>query len=152
MQALRIEWTETEAGWGQRPDGYSFHTTAEAASEFLSAALARLPDHVPDEYDYPSEGWRLPAKATPVELPEDSLIAKSLKENGSTRVWRSFSGENGDRYTEAKRVEVDGETVEINYGQTPYSAKERTEMQVKRMEVEAHVTALQTDAKPPKLG
>jgi len=29
------EWTESERGWGRRPDGFSLHLTNEACAEFI---------------------------------------------------------------------------------------------------------------------
>lgn len=50
-------WEESEAGWGQRPDGYSLHLTHKAAkkygSEFMKAQAERLGKAVPSEYDRP---------------------------------------------------------------------------------------------------
>jgi hypothetical protein len=48
-----IEWEESERGWGVRPDGYSFHRTAEEAEEFIKDYQRKLPKEVQDEYSRP---------------------------------------------------------------------------------------------------
>lgn len=137
MRALRIDWTETEDGMGPRPDGYSLHTTPEAAAAYLNAQLEALPTHLPDEYDYPSKGWREPALATPVEIAEDSLLAKDFDDKGNTRIFRTFNDHLGDLYREASRLDATGPDITINYGQTPYSSNEKTAITGARARLEA---------------
>lgn len=48
-----MSWTEYERGWGQRPDGYTFHASAEDFDRFLKEFEARQPQQVPDEYSKP---------------------------------------------------------------------------------------------------
>jgi hypothetical protein len=146
MRALRIDWWESEAGWGQSPDGCSLHKTPEAAVAYLQAVQARLPENLPREYDFPSDGWRKPAIATPVEIPEDSLIGQELKESDSTRVFRTFNGHLGDLYKEAGRLEVAGEAVSIDYGHTPYSPAEEAHIAGMRAVVEHEVRQIQMAA------
>lgn len=48
-------WMESEAGWGNRPDGYSLHKDEAACSAFVRAYWARMPKGaIPDEYSYES--------------------------------------------------------------------------------------------------
>lgn len=48
------QWTETERGWGQRPDGYSLHLTQNHSAEYIKKYLAKMPDGpTPDEYSFP---------------------------------------------------------------------------------------------------
>lgn len=49
----RIDWIESERGWGIRPDGYSLHLTREDADKYVDAYWSRMPDQVPDEYSRP---------------------------------------------------------------------------------------------------
>ena len=35
MLVVKIDWTETERGWGQRPDGKSFHISMEEAEKYI---------------------------------------------------------------------------------------------------------------------
>lgn len=148
MKALCIEWTETEAGWGQRPDGYSLHKSPEAAAVYLKKIYDALPASIPEEYDYPSNGWREPAEATPVEIDDRSVLAKAFGNSDSLRVFRSFNGENGEIYTATRELEPVGEPVVINYGETPYSEQEKVEIAKLRGNVENHVAMLQQNLKP----
>lgn len=45
-------WTESERGWGQRPDGYSLHKTSEDRTKFIVEFNSHLPVEVPDEYSF----------------------------------------------------------------------------------------------------
>lgn len=150
MQVFRIDWTESEAGWGQRPDGYSFHTSLEAASEYLQAQLNRLPKDIPCEYSFPSIGWREPAIATLVLIPSDGLLARELAENSSIRVFRTFDSDLGKLYDEAKKSRVAGPEVSINYGQTPYSPREVAGMTAARKQIEDMLSAYRM--RPQQLG
>ena len=38
--ALKLTWTESERGWGQRPDGYSLHETQQDVSAYIAAYWA----------------------------------------------------------------------------------------------------------------
>jgi len=54
----RMDWEESERGWGVRPDGYSLHLTPEAwtkfYAEFVRKERERNPSGiVPDEYSRP---------------------------------------------------------------------------------------------------
>lgn len=54
--AYCINWTETERGWGTRPDGHTLHRDLATAQEYVAAHWARLPnDVVPDEYSRPDK-------------------------------------------------------------------------------------------------
>lgn len=56
-QVAVIEWTEHERGWGQRPDGFSYHPSMEAAEQFIKDYWSRQPKETPDEYSAPSTPW-----------------------------------------------------------------------------------------------
>jgi len=80
----RIEWTETERGWGQRPDGYSLHASRKDADEYIGKHWDRMhelygPESVPDEYSFP-DNPRL------VEVNEKTFKEVELK--GSVRYWK----------------------------------------------------------------
>jgi hypothetical protein len=51
------EWTETERGWGKRPDGYTIHLKEAHIQEFLNEMRKREAQSykgtTPDEYSYP---------------------------------------------------------------------------------------------------
>lgn len=56
---VRQDWMESERGWGQRPDGYSLHRTAEDCKRFIKEYWSRMPPrdqfgNPPDEYSFPS--------------------------------------------------------------------------------------------------
>ena len=58
VQALyEIRWTEYERGWGQRPDGTSYHATLEEANKHITEYWDSQPDaddgHAPDCYCSP---------------------------------------------------------------------------------------------------
>ncbi len=52
-QVYRLNWEESEQGWGERPDGYSLHLTIEDAKEFVKEYWGTMPDEVPEEYSRP---------------------------------------------------------------------------------------------------
>lgn len=143
MEALRIDWMETEKDWGKRPDGFSLHISVEAAQIFLKDAFDRLPAATPDEYDYPSAGWRTPAIATPVTIAEESPLMERLADNGSARIWRSFNGQNGAFYTETGDLKAVGKPIKISYGETPYSDDEIVQNVSTRLGIEKAVKRLQ---------
>ena len=59
--AICQTWTESERGWGQRPDGYSLHLTKEDAGKFEDAYWGRQqalnPGGTPDEYTRPDQNY-----------------------------------------------------------------------------------------------
>lgn len=48
-----IKWTESESGWGFRPDGYSYHLTVSDSEKFIKDHWDSMPDDAPSEYSYP---------------------------------------------------------------------------------------------------
>jgi hypothetical protein len=81
-----VEWTETEAGWGQRRDGAWYYPTEEAATKDTDRMLADMrerekememenrPRKLPMEYDRPE----LPPRLVPVS----SELAREIREKG----------------------------------------------------------------------
>lgn len=51
----KIEWTEYERGWGNRPDGTTYYPTKELAEKAVTDYWARMPKETPDCYSSPSE-------------------------------------------------------------------------------------------------
>ena len=51
-------WEESEAGWGQRPDGFSLHITEDSAKNFVDSFMKSqeevLGEATPPEYDRPA--------------------------------------------------------------------------------------------------
>ncbi len=112
MRLYKITWTESEAGWGQRPDGYSFHKTPEAAHIYLKKEYNDLPDQTPHEYSFPSSGWISEAKAEIVEVDDNGAIAKDMTGRDSLRIFRFFDD---PAYKEASNLKASGNTISINY-------------------------------------
>ncbi len=54
--AIVQEWTESERGWGYRPDGYTLHLTEEDRVLYVATYYARYnkQDVVPNEYSFAS--------------------------------------------------------------------------------------------------
>jgi len=50
---VRVDWLESEAGWGTRPDGYSLHLTSEDADTYIQKYWDGMPNAVPAEYSRP---------------------------------------------------------------------------------------------------
>ena len=48
-------WTESEAGWGQRPDGYIYHISKDHRDRYVRAYWDRMPKALPQEYSRPDE-------------------------------------------------------------------------------------------------
>lgn len=47
------EWTESERGWGTRPDGCTIHKTISDRHEFVKKYWSKMPKEIPDEYSRP---------------------------------------------------------------------------------------------------
>ncbi len=52
-EVLCQQWTETELGWGTRPDGFTLHMTEQHRAQYIRQYWAGMPDRVPDEYSRP---------------------------------------------------------------------------------------------------
>lgn len=50
---VRMDWDESEAGWGVRPDGYSLHISEEDYNVYLKEYWKRMPKNTPHEYSRP---------------------------------------------------------------------------------------------------
>lgn len=55
--AIRINWTERELGWGERPDGTTLHRDKETAEKYVADYWARMPDQRPAEYSSPGDPY-----------------------------------------------------------------------------------------------
>lgn len=53
VAVYEVEWTEYERGWGQRPDGFSYHCTEEAARKYIKEFIAGMPPEAPECYSSP---------------------------------------------------------------------------------------------------
>ena len=58
-EVLYMSWSESERGWGQRPDGYSFHLTEGDRVSFVEEYWKGMPEGpAPDEYSRPDDNPR----------------------------------------------------------------------------------------------
>lgn len=81
MKVWIQEWTESERGWGRRPDGFTAHRSKAHIDKFLAEMRARealtYGEDVPDSYSYP-EG-----QPFEVEINKKDLVNKKAFEQGS---------------------------------------------------------------------
>ena len=55
-KVIKQTWTESERGWGCRPDGFSLHASVEDMEQFNKEYWDRQPKGpAPDEYSRPDE-------------------------------------------------------------------------------------------------
>ena len=52
QEIVYVDWTESERGWGLRPDGCSLHLNEHEYELFLRDYNRSLPEDVPDEYSF----------------------------------------------------------------------------------------------------
>jgi hypothetical protein len=82
MLVVKVEWIESERGWGQRPDGISLHISQKEAEKYIVKYWKdQTNDFVPDEYSYPEEPKSFDLN--------NKKIIKELKENKSIRIWNN---------------------------------------------------------------
>lgn len=83
IAVYRIDWTESERGRGQRPDGYSLHISKTLADNYISEHWERMRGiygiDIPDEYSFPD---------TPKLNEVDEKTFKEVKLKGSVRYWK----------------------------------------------------------------
>ena len=79
MEVIVQAWTESERGWGQRPDGLSIHFTSAQCAEFVLEQEAVPPGQIgaPDSYSY-ADGSCYTAVIVKEEADED-ILALALK-------------------------------------------------------------------------
>lgn len=75
-------WTESESGWGQRPDGCTIHLTEADYKKYVNAYWNRMPKSVPDEYSRPDGRLR------EVVL-SDKLFKEVKKTKNGLLLWQS---------------------------------------------------------------
>jgi len=79
--AVLDTWTESERGWGSRPDGATLHLTMEDYGEYVEEYWGRMPKGVPDEYSRPD------ASPRNVVIEED-LYQKIVASRNGIRLWQ----------------------------------------------------------------
>lgn len=72
-------WEESEAGWGSRRDGWSFHSSKENHEAYLKDYWDKMPKNVPGEYS------REYGKPVEVEVSEE--LYNEVQKEGSVRLW-----------------------------------------------------------------
>ena len=75
-------WTESERGWGQRPDGCTIHLSEEDYKTYVADYWSTMPDTVQDEYSRPDGGLR------EVTI-SDELLEQLKKSKNGIRLWQS---------------------------------------------------------------
>jgi len=74
----RMDWEESERGWGVRPDGYSLHLTLNDWNKFYVEFISTQPkDYVPDEYTRTS--WEVPKLVEVTEKVYNEVLANKKK-------------------------------------------------------------------------
>lgn len=80
-----LQWDETERGWGNRPDGFSVHGSAEEMEAYVAAYWAKMPSKVPDEYSRPcSDGQEI------AFAPDHPVVV--AHRSGQVRFWERDAG------------------------------------------------------------
>lgn len=75
-------WTESESGWGQKPDGCSIHLSKEDYKQYVKEYWDSMPDAVPECYERPDNGLR--------EVVVSKKLYKEIeKSKNGIRLWQS---------------------------------------------------------------
>lgn len=84
--AVIDSWTETESGWGCRPDGASLHLTKEDYNSYVEKYWKELKERhgesTPNEYSHPDEDLK-------VVRVSDELYEKIEKSEGGLMLWNT---------------------------------------------------------------
>lgn len=88
MKVLVQHWTESEAGWGNRPDGVSVHFSGASHKLYVDAYWEAMNikhgTRTPDEYEYPD--GKPVVMVFDAEHADEHILAKVLREQD----WRDF--------------------------------------------------------------
>ncbi len=98
------KWTESERGWGQRPDGYSLHVDDNARKAFIAEYWARMPDETPDEYSRP-DGTPYACPVTQALFDTVAALKNGLRHYSGPAPWPG--GEDGWRSENPPRLDGD---------------------------------------------
>jgi hypothetical protein len=80
--AILDTWTESESGWGQKPDGCSIHLSKEDYKKYIKDYWDSMPDSAPVCYERPDGGLR-------EIVVSNKLFKKIEKSNGGIRLCES---------------------------------------------------------------
>jgi hypothetical protein len=76
-------WTESESGWGCRPDGCTLHLNLIDCDAYVKEYWAKMPARPPYEYSRPDESPKL------ISIPKSSDEFKRLTESrNGIRLWQ----------------------------------------------------------------
>lgn len=89
MKVFYETWTESESGWGQRPDGCSLHVSKEERNKYVKEYWSEMPDETPVEYSRPDDNGKY------IDIPDDHKIVNDLKKEKSLRFWHGDLGKFG---------------------------------------------------------
>ena len=78
----KVDWTEHERGWGQRPDGHTLHFSRELADAYIRRYWAQMPKEAPDDYSRPSNPY-----AIEVSDYEAGVVMEANNMWGHVRSW-----------------------------------------------------------------
>lgn len=90
FNAIGQQWEESEAGWGNRPDGYTLHVDKDAHKTFLDADTKKKEEDfkktgvVPECYTRTS--------GAPFEVQLDDKTLEELKASKTGSVWGAVFG------------------------------------------------------------
>jgi hypothetical protein len=85
ITAVYVSWTESERGWGMRPDGCSIHLSMDEWARYFREWNASQPKEVPAEYT-------APGTPKPIDISDEQLI-DTLKKKKSLRFWNGHATE-----------------------------------------------------------
>ena len=74
-------WTESEKGWGTRPDGISMHKSKKDYEIYLEKYWKEQPEETPSEYSRPNKSQRVASVS-------DELFSKLNESENGVRVWQ----------------------------------------------------------------
>lgn len=84
MPVVKQDWTESEAGWGRRPDGFTLHLNKADRDQFVKNYNAKHNNakSTPSEYTF-ADG-----EPVVIDVPEEAYKAlRQYKEDGKFGVW-----------------------------------------------------------------
>jgi hypothetical protein len=106
-KAIGQTWTESERGWGTRPDGYSVHLSEEDRLKYNEAhgqwLVETYGNEAPDEYDRPDSESPFEVQITEalhkelLELKEQGKYGVRHFGNGKPEGWVDFPNKGGWR-------------------------------------------------------
>ena len=83
MKVFYETWTESERGWGTRPDGCSLHIDKAERDRYVKEYWDKQPSgEPPDEYSRPDGGGEY------IEIPDDHPVAIELNKKESLRFYQ----------------------------------------------------------------